>query len=134
MVEDCSALVQGCQRCCSAMAPLCPIRSHAPLELMHIDFTSMESMMEPNKPPCIKNVLVIRDHFTGYALVAVTKDQTAKMDAKILYKWFITVFGMPTKLLSDCSMKVTFALFEVVLGLYQWSTVNCLVIFDFLLT
>ena len=80
---------------------MCPIRAHAPLELVHIDFTSVESTMELNKLPSVKNVLVITDHFTHYALAVVTKDQTAKTVAKVLYKRFISVFGMPAKLLSD---------------------------------
>ena len=68
MVEDCKALVRGCLRCCTferavPKAPLCPIRIHAPLELVHMDFISMESTMERNKPSSIKFVLVITDHF-----------------------------------------------------------------------
>ena len=63
--------------------------------------TSVDSTMELNKPPSIKNILVIMDHFTCYALAVVTKDQTAKTIAKVLYKRFIVVFGMPAKLLSD---------------------------------
>ena len=106
MVEDCKALVNGCPRCCTfegaiPKAPLCPIRAHAPLELFHVDFTSVESTMELNKPPSIKNILVISDHFTRYTLAVVTKDKTAKAKAKVLYERFITVFGMPAKLLSD---------------------------------
>ena len=107
MVDDCQALVRGCQRChvlegAVPKAPLCPIRAHAPLELVHINFTSVELTMELNKPPNIQNVLVITDHFTHYALAVVTKDQTAKTVAKVLYERFIAVFGMPAKLLSDC--------------------------------
>ena len=55
---------------------------------------------------------VITDHFTHYALAFVTRDQTAKTMAKVLYEQFITVFGMPTKLLSDHSMNFTSALVE----------------------
>ena len=113
MAEDCKALV----RCCTfegevPKAPLCPIRAHAPLELVHVDFTSMESIMELNKPPSIKNVLVITDHFTHYALAVITKDQMAKTIAKVFYKRFIVVFGMPTKLLSDWRENFTSALVE----------------------
>ena len=94
MVEDCKALVRGCPRCCTfegaiPKAPLCPIRAHAPLELVHVDFTSVESTMELNKLPSIKNVLVITDHFTCYALAVVMKDQMAKTIAKVLYERFI---------------------------------------------
>ena len=57
--------------------------------------------MELNKPPMVKNVLVMTDHFTRYALAVVTKDQTAKMVVKVFYEHFIAVFGAPAKLLSD---------------------------------
>ena len=52
-------------------------------------------MMELNKPPVVKNILVMTDHFTRYALAVVTKDQTAKTVAKVLYECFIAVFGAP---------------------------------------
>ena len=82
-------------------APLCPIRAYAPLELVHLDYTSIESTMELNKLPMVKNVLVMIDHFMRYALAVVTKDQMAKTVVKVFYKHFIAVFGEPTKLLSD---------------------------------
>ena len=116
MVEDCRALVGGCQLCCIfegaiPKAPMWPIRAHMPLELTHIDFTSMELTMELNKPPSIKNVLVITDHFIHYAFAFVMKDQTAKTVAKVLYEQFIAVFGAPSKvLLSDHGMNFTLAL------------------------
>ena len=49
MVEDCKAQVWGCPRCHTfegaiPKVPLCPIRAHTPkLELVHMDFTSVES-------------------------------------------------------------------------------------------
>ena len=49
----------------------------------------------------VKNILVITDHFTRYALTVVKKDQTAKTVVKVFYKWFIAIFGVPVKLLSD---------------------------------
>ena len=106
MAEDCHALVRGCPHCRAfegevPKALLCPIRAYAPLELVHLDYTSTESTMELNKPPVVKNIFMITDHFTRYALVVVTKDQTAKTVAEVFYKHFIVVFGVPTKLLSD---------------------------------
>ena len=91
MVDDCRALVWGCQWCCAfegtmPKAPLCPIRVHAPLELIHVDFTSVESTMELNKHPSVKNLLVITNHFTHYAMAVITKDQTAKTVVKVLYE------------------------------------------------
>ena len=68
--------------------------------------------MEFNKLPTVKNVLVITDHFTRYTLAVVTKDQTAKTIAKVLYERFITVFGVPAKLLSDWGANFTLVLVE----------------------
>ena len=68
---------------------------------MQLDYTSIESTMELNKPPVVRNILVITDHFMRYALAVMTKDQTAKTVAKVFYEHFIAVFGAPTKLLSD---------------------------------
>ena len=83
MVEGCRTLVKGCQHCqifegAVVKAPLYPIKVYAPLELVHVDFTSIETTMELNQPPSIKNVLVITDHFMRYSLAFVTKDQKAK--------------------------------------------------------
>ena len=93
-------------------APLCPNWVYALLELVHLDYTSIESMMELNEPPMVKNVLVMMDHFMRYALVVVTRDQTAKTVAKVFYEHFIAVFGSPTKLLSDRGANFTSALVE----------------------
>ena len=43
-----------------------------------MDFTSVESMMELNRLPNMKNILAIMDYFTRYALAVITQDQTAK--------------------------------------------------------
>ena len=67
--------------------------------------------MELNKPPSVKNILVIMDHFMCHAL-AVMEDQMAKTVAKVFYKRFITVFGMPAKLLSNQGANFTKALVE----------------------
>ena len=117
MVEDCKALVRGCPRCHAfkgliPKAPLFPIRTHTPLELVHVDFTSMESTMELNKLPSAKNILVIMDHFTRYTLAVMTKDQMAKTVAKVLYKRFIAIFSVLAKLLSDRGANFTSALVE----------------------
>ena len=90
---------------------------------------SVELTMELNKPPSVKNVLVITDHFTHYALAVVTKDQTAKTVAKVLYKRFIAVFGMPAKLLRDHGVNFTWALVEELCATFArpWHTMRSVV-------
>ena len=68
LVEDCKAMIRGCQHCHTfkvaiLKAPLCPIRAYVPLELMHVHFTSIEMDMELNKSLGVKNVFIITDHF-----------------------------------------------------------------------
>ena len=117
MDEDCWALVRACQ-CCKIFegavvkALLCPIQAYAALELVHVDSTSIETTMELNQLLSVKNVLVLTDHFTRYAMAFATKDQKAKSIAQILYEWFILVFGALAKLLSDQGANFTSTLVE----------------------
>ena len=117
MTEDCQAIVRGCLHCQAfegevPRAPLCPIQAYAPVELMHLSYTSMESTMELNKPPMVKNVLVMTDHFMRYALAVVARDQTAKMVLKVFYEHFIAFFRALAKLLSDWGVNFTSTLVE----------------------
>ena len=117
MAEDWRTIVRGCPHCRAfegevPRAPLCPVRVYAPLELLHLDSTSIESTMELNKLPMVKNVLMMTDHFMRYALMIVTKDQTAKTVTKVFYEHFIAVFGVLAKLLSDMGANFTSTLVE----------------------
>ena len=82
-------------------APLHPIMATAPLDLLHVDFTSMETMLEPNQSPRVTNTLGFQDHFTKHVLAYVTPDQTAKTVAKFLYQGYISIFGALARFLSD---------------------------------
>ena len=57
-----------------------------PLELVHVDFTSIEMTMELNQLLSVKNVLVLTDHFTRYVMAFITKDQKAKTITCNLYE------------------------------------------------
>ena len=72
-----------------------------PLDLLHIDFTSIETMLESNQSPRVTNILVFQDHFTKHVLAYMTPDQTAKTIAKFLYGGYISIFGALARLLSD---------------------------------
>ena len=82
-------------------APLCPIVATAPLDLLHVDFTSIQTTLEPNQSPRVANILVFQDHSMEHVLVYVTLDQTAKTIGKFLYGGYISIFGAPIRLLSD---------------------------------
>ena len=93
--------VLKCTRCLrrktpSHVAPLQPIHVTQPLELVHMDYLSLE----PSKGN-IENVLVITDHFTRYALAYPSKTQTAQATARILWNNFICHYGFPEKFISD---------------------------------
>ena len=124
MAEECHALVRGCPHCPAfegevPKAPLCPIRPYAQLELVHLDYTSIEFTMELNKPLVVKNILMITDHFTRYALAVVMKGQTSKTVTKVFYECFIVVFGAPMKLRNDRGANFTSALVEEL-----WATIG----------
>ena len=53
-----------------------------------------------------------------YALAMVMRDQTTKTVARVLYEWFIAVFGVPTKLLSDHGANFTSTLVEELCAMF----------------
>ena len=101
MQEEATQYVTRCSRCLRRktppqVAPLQPILVTQPLELVHMDYLSLE----PSKGN-IENVLVITDHFTRYALAYPSKTQTAQATARILWDNFICHYGFPEKFISD---------------------------------
>ena len=101
MQEEATQHVMNCSRCLrrktpSQVAPLQPILVSQPLELVRMDYLSLE----PSKGN-IENVLVITDHFTRYALAYPSKIQTAQATARILWDNFICHYGFPEKFISD---------------------------------
>ena len=88
----------------------------APLQLVHLNFTSFEITPNLNESPKVKNVLVIVIHFTRYTRAYVTKGQKASTAAKILYEGFISIFGTPERILTDqgkaCTSEVVRQLFS----------------------
>ena len=71
------------------MAHLCPIVATAPLDLFHVDFTSIETMMELNQSPRVANILVFQDHFTKHVLAYVTH---IKLQKPLLNSYMETIF------------------------------------------
>ena len=84
-------VIKAC-RCCLQYEGGTPIVATAPLDLLHVDFTSIETTMELDQLPRVTIVLVFQDHFTKYVLVYVTPNQTVKTITKFLYGGYISIF------------------------------------------
>ena len=68
--------ISSCEKCIQhdgscAKAPIWCIIVTASLELLHIDFTSIETMIELDQPPNVVNVFVFCNHFTKHIMVYV---------------------------------------------------------------
>ena len=127
MAKQMRQVIRACKHCLqyeggTPKAPLCPIVATAPLDLLHVDFTSIETTLELNQLPRVTNVLVFQDHFTKHVLAYVTPDQTVKTITKFLYGGYISIFGAPARLLSDRGASFTSSIIEElckILGI-QW--------------
>jgi transposase InsO family protein len=93
--------IRNCSRCIArkskpSVAPLVNISSTTPMEIICIDYLSLE-----RSKGGFEHILVITDHFTRYAQAYPTKNQTAKTTAKILFDQFIVHNGFPSRIHSD---------------------------------
>ena len=100
MAHDVEEMVKNCRRCIcrkarTTTAPLTPIITSQPLELVCIDYL----LVEPSAG--YEHLLVITDHFTKFARVVATRNESALTTARSLYDNFITVYGIPGRLHSD---------------------------------
>ena len=102
MQDDVDPYLRGCGQCkwfkaCPQWEELYPILATYPLQLVHIDFLTVEN---PKTGKDI-NVLVITDHFTWYMQVVVTTSQKARDMAKVLWDGFFMHYGFLASILSD---------------------------------
>jgi len=84
-----------CRKALSPKAPLQPVTTTQPLELVCMDFLQVE----PSNG--YEHLLVITDHFTKLSRVIPTKNESAITTAKALYNHFIMIYGFPERLHSD---------------------------------
>ncbi|KAL6481039.1 hypothetical protein MHYP_G00091190 [Metynnis hypsauchen] len=94
MFGEIKAWWEQCERCClrktptaGLRAPLVSIHTTPPLELICIDFLTLEKSKGG-----FKNILVVTDHFSRFAQAYPTKDQKAETVARVeellLQVWF----------------------------------------------
>lgn len=102
MAADIDQYIKSCGRCVAQKTlphkatPLHQITSRGPLDLVCIDFLSIE----PDSRG-VANVLVVTDHFTRYAQAFPTTDQRASTVAKVLLEKFFVHYGLPARIHSD---------------------------------
>ena len=99
-VED---FVRSCERCVRGKAchlphraPLHPMVSTEPLDLVCMDFVGLESSKGG-----YNSILVITDHFTKWAIAVPTRNQTAVTVAKALQSSLFYTIGIPRRIHSD---------------------------------
>ena len=94
MAEDVD--VSQCDRCLGRKAPLVNMTTTQPLEMICVDFLSLE----PSKGR-IENILVVTDHFTQYSQAFPTRNQTAKTTARIIFENYIIHYRFRARIHSD---------------------------------
>ena len=109
MTDQVQKSQRSCMHCLQHKGNLCKAPLHlivsiTPMDLLHIDFTSIETIMELNRPPKVVNILVFQDQFTKHVMPYVTPDQISKTVTKFLYQGYISIFGAPARFLSDCGV------------------------------
>ncbi|XP_057187744.1 retrovirus-related Pol polyprotein from transposon 412 [Triplophysa rosa] len=102
MRSDVEEYCKSCARCIQrktlpkTVAPLIHLGSDGPMDLVCMDFLSIEPDSRNTE-----NVLVITDHYTRYAQAFPTRDQKTSSVAKVLLEKYFVHYGLPMRMHSD---------------------------------
>ena len=91
MATQMQKAISSCEKCIQhegshTKAPLQVIIVTTPLELLHVDFTSIETTMELDQPPNMVNLLIFCNYFMKYIMAYVIPNETVKTFAKFLWQ------------------------------------------------
>ena len=83
MTNQMQQSIKSCMSCLQhegnlSKGPLHPVVATTSLDLLHVDFTSIEMTLELNRPPKVMNVLAFQDHFMKNIMAYMTPNQTTK--------------------------------------------------------
>jgi transposase InsO family protein len=95
-ISQCGRCIRRKTPASSQRALLVSISTQLPLELVCIDFLTLEHSKGGHH-----NILVITEHFTRFAQAISTRNQTAKTTAQTLFDSFIVHYGIPQQIHSD---------------------------------
>ena len=103
MVDDMHTHIPICDQCMRFKQPqeksaIQPILVLYPMELVHLDFLTLEGKADDSRNV---NILIVTDHFMKYAQAYVTPKETAAVVARTLWENFLVHYGWPEKILTD---------------------------------
>ena len=101
MMSDVESYIANCPRCIHrkkppSRAPLIPIETSYPLEIVSMDHLSLE----PSKGG-FPYILVITDLYTRYSVAVPVRNLSALTTARAFFEHFIVHYGIPSRIHSD---------------------------------
>ena len=113
MLDQAKKYLGSCQRCQKAkgkqqMAPLQTYHVDAPMELVHMDYLTIEHE-QTNEDV---NILIITDHYSRFAQAIKTPNQTAIATAQAAWDNFFGKYGFPEKIVTDQGTQFEGKLFQ----------------------